>query len=36
MIWIHPKLALVYAGILGLGWIGFVLFVPAERRTRFT
>jgi ethanolamine permease len=36
MIWIHPKLALVYAGILGVGWVAFALFVPVERRTRFT
>jgi ethanolamine permease len=36
MIWIHPTLALIYGGILGVGWLAFVVFVPAERRTRFT
>jgi len=31
----HPYLALLYAGILGFSWLGFVQFVPAERRASF-
>jgi ethanolamine permease len=31
----HPWLALLYAAILGVSWLGFVLFVPAERRATF-
>jgi ethanolamine permease len=31
----HPYLALLYAGILGISWLGFVQFVPAERRASF-
>jgi ethanolamine permease len=35
MVWIHPRIAVVYGGILGVGWLAFVLFVPAAKRTRF-
>jgi ethanolamine permease len=31
----HPKLAGIYAGILAVAWLAFVIFVPASRRTRF-
>ena len=36
MVWKHPWLTLVYAAILGVGWVAFVLFVPRERRTAFS
>lgn len=35
MVWAYPTIALVYAGLLGGSWLLFVVFVPAERRTRF-
>lgn len=35
MVWLHPKLALVYAGIVAAAWLYFVLAVPRERRTTF-
>jgi len=31
----HPYLALLYAGILAISWLGIVIFVPAERRRSF-
>jgi ethanolamine permease len=33
VLWSYPRIALVYAAILGVAWLGFVVFVPAERRT---
>jgi ethanolamine permease len=35
MAWEHPKLALIYAAIVGGAWLAFVIFVPPERRTTF-
>jgi ethanolamine permease len=35
MVWQHPRLAIVYATIVGLAWAAFALFVPRERRTSF-
>jgi ethanolamine permease len=35
MVWTHPYLALIYAAMLGGGWIAFVALVPAARRTTF-
>ena len=35
MVWQHPRLALVYAAIVGVAWLAFALFVPADRRTTF-
>jgi ethanolamine permease len=35
MVWTHPYLALIYAAILGGGWIAFVALVPAAHRTTF-
>ena len=35
MVWTHPVLALIYAAILGGGWILFVALVPAAHRTTF-
>ena len=35
MVWSHPGLASIYAGILGIGWLLFVAFVPSNRRVTF-
>jgi ethanolamine permease len=35
MIWTHPWHALIFAGIVGAGWLLFVWLVPPERRTTF-
>ncbi|HEY0255172.1 MAG TPA: amino acid permease, partial [Kofleriaceae bacterium] len=29
----HPYVALFYVSVLGLSWLGFVIFVPEERRS---
>jgi ethanolamine permease len=31
----HPYLALLYAGLVAASWVGFVVFVPLERRKTF-
>jgi ethanolamine permease len=35
MVWTHPWITLVYIAILGGTFVAFVVFVPAEKRTRF-
>ena len=35
MAWEQPTLALIYAGIVAVAWLAFVIFVPADRRTTF-
>ena len=35
MIYTHPLLAIAYAAIVALAWLGFVLLVPADRRVTF-
>jgi ethanolamine permease len=36
MVYSHPFLALIFAGVVGIGWLGFLWFVPPERRRTFT
>ncbi len=35
MVWLHWKLAIAYAGIVGVAWVAFATFVPRDRRTSF-
>ena len=35
MVWQRPRLAFVYAAILGIAWVAFALYVPRERHTSF-
>jgi len=35
MTWRHPRLALVYVGLLATTWLAFKLLVPKSKHTSF-